>query len=323
MFAYIAKRILQLIPVMFGISVITFAMIYLIPGDPVRVMMGPHQDPEIAATIKHELGLDKPVYVQYLTYMSRVCKGDFGKSYIKRRQVSELLQGKFEATMILTLSAMVLAILVGVTAGLISAAKPNSISDYSLMVFAVVGISMPVFWLGLMLQIAANNVNAAMASETARSVLPISGYFDDRLAWWQNLKFLILPSLTLGTVPMAIIARMVRSSMLEVMNLEYIRTARAKGLSERVVVVKHALKNALIPIITVIGNNFAILLTGAVLTETVFSWPGMGRLMVDAIIQRDFPVVMGGVIVMSVVFVFVNLIVDIFYAWIDPRIRYE
>ncbi len=298
-------------------------MIYLIPGDPVRLMMGQHQDPEIAASIRHELGLDKPVYTQYLRYMGKVVQGDFGRSYVKRRDVSELLVGKFEATLILTMSAMVLAVFIGVVAGLVSAARPNSFADYAFMIVAVVGISLPVFWLGLMLQIASNELNAALSGDTLRSVIPISGYFDNRYPWYVNLKYLLLPSVTLATVPMAIIARMVRSSMLEVMNLEYIRTARAKGLSERIVVVKHALKNALIPIITVIGNNFALLLTGAVLTETVFSWPGMGRLMVDAIIQRDFPVVMGGVLVMSVIFVVVNLVVDIFYAWVDPRIRYE
>jgi len=321
--SYVIKRVLQLIPVMIGISIITFSMIYLIPGDPVRLLMGQHQDVEIAAAIRHELGLDKPVYVQYARYMGRIITGDLGKSYRNKREVSDLLKGKFEATLILTGAAMLLAIIAGVTAGMISAAKPNSFGDYFFMVIAVVGISLPVFWLGLMLQIGANNVNSALAGGDVRSIIPISGYFDNRLSWWENLKFLVLPAVTLATVPMAIIARMVRSSMLEVMNLEYIRTARAKGLLPRVVVMKHALKNALIPIITVIGNNFAILLTGAVLTETVFSWPGMGRLMVDAIFQRDFPVVMGSVIVMSVVFVFVNLIVDIFYAWIDPRIRYE
>lgn len=323
MFKYVLKRIAQLIPVMFGITIITFSMIYLIPGDPVRLMMGQHQDPEIAASIRHELGLDKPVYTQYLRYMGKVVQGDFGRSYVKRRDVSELLVGKFEATLILTMSAMVLAVFIGVVAGLVSAARPNSFADYAFMIVAVVGISLPVFWLGLMLQIASNELNAALSGDTLRSVIPISGYFDNRYPWYVNLKYLLLPSVTLATVPMAIIARMVRSSMLEVMNLEYIRTARAKGLSERIVVVKHALKNALIPIITVIGNNFALLLTGAVLTETVFSWPGMGRLMVDAIIQRDFPVVMGGVLVMSVIFVVVNLVVDIFYAWVDPRIRYE
>lgn len=322
MTSYILKRVLQLIPVMFGISVITFSLIYLIPGDPVRLMMGQHQDPEVAAAIRHELGLDKPIPVQYARYVTKAVQGDLGRSYVKRIAVRELLKGKFQATLILTMAAMVLAIVVGVIAGLVSAAKPNSLSDYMFMVLAIVGISLPVFWLGLMLQILANNMNAALTGEISRSIIPISGYFDPRYPWYVNLKYLILPAITLATVPMAIIARMVRSSMLEVMNLEYIRTARAKGLTERIVVMKHALKNALIPIITVIGNNFALLLTGAVLTETVFSWPGMGRLMVDAIIQRDFPVVMGGVIVMSMVFVVVNLIVDILYASVDPRIRY-
>ncbi len=322
MTAYILKRVLQLIPVLFGISVITFSLIYLIPGDPVRLMMGQHQDPEVAAAIRHELGLDKPIPVQYARYVTKAVQGDLGRSYVKRIAVRELLKGKFQATLVLTMAAMVLAIVIGVIAGLVSAAKPNSLSDYLFMVLAIVGISLPVFWLGLMLQILANNLNASLTGEISRSIIPISGYFDPRYPWYVNLKYLILPAITLATVPMAIIARMVRSSMLEVMNLEYIRTARAKGLTERIVVMKHALKNALIPIITVIGNNFALLLTGAVLTETVFSWPGMGRLMVDAIIQRDFPVVMGGVIVMSVVFVVVNLIVDILYASVDPRIRY-
>jgi len=320
---YVLRRVLQLVPVLFGISVITFSMIYLIPGDPVQLIMGQHQDPAIKASIRHELGLDKPVIVQYGTYVGRAIKGDLGRSYVKRRKVSELVSEKFEATLILTISAMVFAIVFGVFAGLVSAARPNSVWDYLMMVVAVIGISLPVFWLGLMLQILANHVNAALSAGQVATIIPVSGYFSEGAPWLKNIRHLILPTITLATIPMAIIARMVRSSMLEVMNLEFIRTARAKGLPQRVVVIKHALKNALIPIVTVIGNNFAILLTGAVLTETVFSWPGMGRMMVDAINQRDFPVVMGGVLVMSIVFVLVNLVVDVLYAWIDPRIRYE
>jgi len=248
---------------------------------------------------------------------------DFGRSYRQQRDVREIIRGSFKNTAYLTLVAMFIAIAVGVFAGIVSAVKQYSILDYLTMAVALIGVSMPVFWLGLMLILLFQSqlgwiTGTGFGEITYHSVN--LGLFVLKIPWHQNI---ILPSVTLATVPMAIIARMTRSSMLEVMNLDYIRTARAKGLSEWRVIVRHALKNSLIPIITVIGVNFALLLAGAVLTETVFSWPGLGREIVDAIEFRDFPVVMAGVVLFAFVFVVVNLIVDLLYAYVDPRIRYQ
>ena len=248
---------------------------------------------------------------------------DFGRSYHQQREVRDIIRDSFKNTAYLSTVAMLIAILVGITAGIVSAVKPYSALDYFTMTAALIGVSMPVFWLGLMLILLFQG-ELNWVSGVGYGVvhwLPVNlGLFIFHIPWHQQV---ILPAITLGTVPMAIIARMTRSSMLEVLNLDYIRTARAKGLSEWAVIMRHALKNALIPIITVIGVDFALLLAGAVLTETVFSWPGMGREIVDAIEFRDFPVVMAGVVLFAFVFVMVNLVVDILYAYVDPRIRYQ
>jgi len=313
MLYYIFRRILQLIPVLIGITLITFAVVRLAPGDPVQVLMGQRYDPEVAQTLRRELGLDKPVVVQYLIFVKNLARGDMGYSYQKRVPVSELLADKFGNTLYLAVSAMLLAIFFGMLFGILASLRPRRVIDYLVMVMAVGGVSIPVFWLGMMLQ---------LVFGAYLHVLPVSGMSEYGAPFLQNLKHLILPSATLATVPMAIIARITRSSMLEVMSADYVRTAKAKGLPPRLIIFKHVLKNALIPIITVIGNMFALLLTGAVLTETVFSWPGMGRAMVDAIAQRDFPVILGGVTIFAFTFVVVNLIVDLLYASIDPRVRY-
>ena len=248
---------------------------------------------------------------------------DFGRSYHQEREVREIIRDSFKNTAYLTLVAMFIAILVGIFAGIVSAVKPYSFVDYLTMTLALIGVSMPVFWLGLMLILLFQGqlgwVTGIGFGEITWHEINL-GLFSFHLPWHQNV---ILPSVTLATVPMAIIARMTRSSMLEVMNLDYIRTARAKGVSGWNVIVRHALKNSLIPIITVIGLNFALLLAGAVLTETVFSWPGLGREIVDAITFRDFPIVMAGVVLFAFIFVMVNLVVDILYAFVDPRIRYQ
>jgi len=248
---------------------------------------------------------------------------DFGRSYRQQREVRDIIRGSFKNTAYLSIVAMLIAILVGISAGIISAVRPYSFVDYVTMTLALVGVSMPVFWLGLMLILLFQGqlgwITGIGYGEVTWHQINL-GIFVLRIPWHQNV---ILPAVTLATVPMAIIARMTRSSMLEVMNLDYIRTARAKGLSEWTVIIRHALKNSLIPIITVIGLDFAILLAGAVLTETVFSWPGLGREIVDAIEFRDFPVVMAGVVLFAFVFVMVNLVVDILYAYVDPRIRYQ
>ncbi len=314
MLYYIFKRFLQLIPVIVGITLISFTVIHVAPGDPVQILMGQRYDPEVAERIRSELGLDKPLIVQYVIFLKDLVQLDLGYSYQKRLPVRELLADKFGNTLYLSASAMVLAVLVGMIAGILASIRPRSFVDYTVMFLAVIGVSIPVFWLGLMFQLIFGGY---------LRWLPVSGMTEYGASFLQNLKHLILPSLTLASVPMAIIARITRSSMLEVMSADYIRTARAKGLPFRLIIFKHALKNALIPIVTVIGNMFALLLTGAVLTETVFSWPGMGRAMVDAIAQRDFPVILGGVTLFALTFVTVNLVVDIFYAYIDPRVRYS
>jgi len=314
MFYYLLKRILSVVPVLLGITIITFSAIHLAPGDPVEIRMGQRYDPVIAEQLRIQLGLDKPLVVQYAIFLRDLARGDLGFSYIKGQPITQLLADKFGNTLYLSLSAMALAVLIGMLAGIIASVRPQSAVDYAVMVCAVAGVSIPVFWLGLMLQLVFGSY---------LHWFPVSGMTEYGASTGENLKHLVLPSLTLATVPMAIIARITRSSMLEVIGQDYIRTARAKGLGSRAVVFRHALKNALIPIITVIGNMFALLLTGAVLTETVFSWPGLGRAMVDAINQRDFPVIMGAVTLFALTFVVVNLIVDLLYAWIDPRVRYS
>lgn len=326
---YILMRVLAAIPVLVGVTFICFAILMAAPGDPVRIVMGQHYNAEIAESLRAEWGLDQPFIVQYGRFLGRVAQGDLGKSYVKGGlDVGPYLAKRFVNTLLLTLAAMAIAIVVGMVAGIVSAARPRTFADYAMMLLAVAGISIPVFWLGLMLQLVFASYLDWLPVSDMKSAVSLRVLWDQTggnyLAyWWQATgRHYVLPAITLATVPMAIIARLTRSSMLEVMNLDYIRTARAKGLSYRRVVLVHGLRNALIPIVTVIGNNFAVLLTGAVLTETVFAWPGLGRAMVLAINQYDYPIVLGGVMLMAVVFVAVNLVVDLTYGLIDPRVRY-
>lgn len=325
---FMLRRIVSAIPVLVGVTFLVFVILNAAPGDPVRIVMGQHYDEQIANQIRIEWGLDKPFIVQYGMFLWRVLHGDLGQSYVQRVAVSEYLGVKFLNTLALSMVAMVIAVVTGMLAGIISASKPRSFADYATMLVAIGGISIPVFWLGLMLQLVfASKLGWFPVSDMSAGNLQTLWQESNQnyaLYWWRSYgQYFVLPSITLATVPMAIIARLTRSSMLEVMNLDYIRTARAKGLSPIRVVLVHGLRNAAIPIVTVIGNNFALLLTGAVLTETVFSWPGLGRAMVDAINQYDYPIVMGGVLIMASVFVLVNLLVDLAYGLIDPRVRYS
>lgn len=328
--SYLLIRVLAALPVLVGVTFICFTILMAAPGDPVRIVMGQHYDAEIAEQLRAEWGLDRPFIVQYGRFLGRVAQGDLGVSYVKHGMaVGPYLLQRFANTLLLTLVAMVIAITVGLVAGIASAAWPRSPADYLLMFSAVAGISIPVFWLGLMLQLVFASYLGWLPVSEMESTENVAAIWrqvqGDYIAYWWNVtgKYFVLPSFTLATVPMAIIARLTRSSMLEVMGQDYIRTARAKGLSYRRVVLVHGLRNALIPIVTVIGNNFALLLTGAVLTETVFAWPGLGRAMVQAINQYDYPIVLGGVMLMAAVFVVVNLAVDLTYALIDPRVRYS
>lgn len=304
MHKYIFRRLLLLIPVILGVTFLVFAIMHFTPGDPITISLGEQAPPELVEQVREELGLNDPFVVQYARYIMNALKGDFGRSYSSKRPVFDEVASRFPNTLKLAVVAVVLSVSMGIPAGIISATKQYTLTDSIVMLFALIGVSMPVFWLGLML---------ILVFSLRLGWLPSSGS--------QTLKHLILPSIALGLSSTAIIARMTRSSMLEVIRQDYVRTARAKGVSERLVINKHALRNALIPVVTVVGLQFGNLLGGAVLTESVFAWPGVGRLMVDAIKKQDTPIVLASIIFISVTFSIVNLGVDIVYAFLDPRIK--
>jgi peptide/nickel transport system permease protein len=306
---YIAGRLLQLVPVLLIISVIVFAIMRVLPGDPAQLMLagaeGGAVTPERLAELREQMGLNEPAYIQYLRFLGHALIGDFGNSIRFRSPVSELILDRFGSTLSLAIVGLLVAILIGLPLGMIAAVRQNSWIDALSMALAYIGASMPVYWLGLLL---------------------ILG-FSFNLGWFPpaggGLHGLVLPSLTLGLVSAGIISRLIRSSLIEVLEEDYIRTGRAKGLSERVLLWRHGLNNALIPVITMAGLQFGAMLAGAVVTETVFSRPGVGRLVVSAILWKDYPLVQGCVLFMAVAYLLVNLLVDIGYAWLDPRIRYR
>ena len=304
MLKFVGKRLLMLIPVLIGVSLIVFTLMQLSPGDPAMIILGAQAAPEDIANLREEMGLNDPLVMQFLRFLLGMFKLDFGTSYKDGMPVLSKLLEALPYTAQLTFSAVLLALLVGIPAGIISATKQYSIFDRVATVAALIGFSTPNFWLSIML-ILVFSVNLQW--------LPVSGT--------GTILHLVLPSIALGLQSAAVFTRMTRSSMLEVLNMDYIRTARAKGLSERVVILKHALKNALIPVITVVGLQIGLLFGGAILTETVFAWPGVGRLMIDSIRAKDTPVVQGGVIFTASIFVFINLLVDILYAYVDPRVK--
>lgn len=332
MFSYIVKRLLWAIPTLFGVSLIVFMMVHLSPGDPALALLGDHANKESVEKLREDMGLNKPLIVQYVIFASNAVQGDFGKSFKSKQPVLDEFMERFPATMELALCAMILAIVLGIGAGIISAIKRYSIFDYGSMFIALAGVSMPVFWLGLVL-IYFFSVSLEWLPVSGRLgyefyVENVTGFYlidtllaSDYPAFWDALKHLILPSIALGTIPMAIIARMTRSSMIEVMKEDYIRTARAKGCSVFQVVMIHALRNAMMPVITVIGLMLGTLFAGAILTETTFSWPGIGKWIVNAVYQRDFPIIQSATLIIASMFIFVNLIVDLLYALINPKIR--
>ena len=303
---FIVHRILQTIPVLFGVIVITFILMYMIPGDPVVSMVGERYDEETIHKLRKELHLDDSLPMQFVHYVSNVMRGDFGKSFITGGSVSEELLIKFPNTLILAVASMIIAIITGLTLGIISSLKPQSILDKITMFFALAGISAPVFWVGLML---------ILFVGVFLQWLPPTGF--------GGVEYIILPAITLGLRSAAYLARLTRATMLDVLNQDYIRTARMKMLPEWKVILKHGFPNILIPIITVIGTDFGSYLSGAVLTESIFGWPGIGRYALEAILKRDFPVIQGTVLFMALMFILANLIVDIFYGIVDPRIRIE
>jgi len=305
MFQYILKRLLSTLPVLLGISLLLFFMLRMLPGDPAQVLAGQMASQEDIKNIRQQLGLDKPIFVQYGIFLSRLAKLDLGRSARTQSPVIKEIWARLPNTVLLAVTAITLACLFGIPAGIISAVRPYTWIDYLFTSMALFGISMPVFWLGLMLIVIFSLV---------LHWLPAGG-----IGSW---KHVILPSFTLAAFVVAFITRITRASMIETLSQDYTTTARSKGLKEQVVIVKHALKNALIPIITVVGLQFGLLLGGAVLTETVFAWPGLGRLIVDSILARDYPVIQGTILIFGLLYILVNLVVDLLYAFIDPRIRY-
>ena len=305
MFRYILRRLLYMIPILFVVSILVFMILHLVPGDPARLVAGPDATLEDVEIIRSTLGLDRPLPVQYVSWLGNLLRGDLGRSARTHRPVTHELGLTVPATVELTLAAIAVAIFIGVSAGIIAAVRRNSVFDYSSMVVALLGVCTPSFWLGLMLM---------LIFAVKLDLFPTVGR--------GGLSNLVLPAVTLGTGAAAIIARVTRSSMLEVLNMDYIRTAHAKGLSGKTVILRHAVKNAFIPVITVIGLEFGYLLAGAVVTETVFAYPGVGRLLIDAIGFRDYPVIQGTLLLLAMQFALVNLIVDVLYVFLDPRISY-
>ncbi len=338
MIKFLLDKFFKIVPTIFGICLLSFLVIRFIPGDPVILLLGERgNDPEVYAQMKKSLGLDLPVYTQFFSYMGNILKGDLGKSIITGKSILSEFFSRFPATLELSFSAMIFALILGIPLGILAAVKRGTLWDFFLMSGSLVGYSMPIFWWGLLL-ILFFSVNLA--------ITPVSGRIDViyYIEPWTNfilidslqrevisqegfapflsaLKHLILPTIAMGTIPMAVIARMTRSSMLEVLDEEYIKTARAKGQSNFKIVFKHAFKNALIPIITVTGLMLGSMVTGAILTETIFSWPGIGKWIVASVNQRDYPAIQGGVLLIGTLVVLINRLVDVLYYWANPRLR--
>lgn len=304
---YIIRRLLLLILVLWGVTLVTFILMHVVPGDPAKVLLGKLSGNEVlVAKLQHQLGLDKPLVVQYFEFVKGILHGNLGNSYKFKASVMSLILERMPATIKLTFGALIIGLLIGLSSGIISAVRRYSIWDTFSMLFAFIGVSMPVFWLAMLLQL----------------------LFAVKLGWFhvsgfEGLRDLVLPSVTLGLIYSASIARMTRSSILEVIRMDYVRTARAKGAPERIVFFRHVFRNALIPIVTMIGMQFGGLLTGAALTETVFQIPGVGKLLINSTLDLDYPMIQGGVMFVAIVFVLVNLFVDVLYAYLDPTIRYD
>ncbi|WP_028972827.1 ABC transporter permease [Spirochaeta cellobiosiphila] len=336
MFKFILRRLVLLIPTIFGIITLVFLMIALSPGDPARVMLGERANKEQLEKLRNELGLDEPLYRQYGLYLERIVKLDLGNSIKSGQPVLQEIKERFPATIELSFFSIILASSFGIFIGVLSATKKNTWIDYTSMMGALIGVSMPVFWLALVL---------IMIFSVGLDMFPTGGRIDIRMFFQPTTNFylidtlgyffkkgdisyflsvlhhLVLPAIALATIPLAIIARTTRSSMLEVLKQDYIKTARAAGIDEKKIVYNYALKNALLPVVTVIGIQFGLLLSGAILTETIFAWPGIGKWIYGAIEARDYPSVQGGIIFISVAFVLINLAVDILYSYINPKIR--
>lgn len=329
---FILHRVLSLIPTIFGISVLVFFMIHLIPGDPAEMMLGERANEQSLKVLREQLGLNEPLYVQYGLFMSRLVRGDLGRALRTNEKITVEIAARLPATIELSIMAIIIATVIGMLAGITSATRQYSIFDYVSMVLSLAGVSMPIFWLGLVLMIIFSlhlgwvPLSGRIGYDIQLDIITNFYIIDSIITHnWNALKdvlwHLLLPAFTLSTIPMATIARITRSSMLEVLRQDYIRTARAKGLSLMRVHYKHALRNALIPVITVIGLQFGILLGGAILTETIFAWPGIGLWILNGVYARDFNAVQGGTMLVATMFVTINMFVDILYAWVNPRIK--
>ena len=334
MFSFLLRRLAVLSPTFIGVSIIAFSFIRLLPGDPVALLSGERvMSPERHAEISAHLGLDRPLIVQYLDYLGGIVTGDFGTSIVSKTPILEQFLSLFPATVELSLCAIIIAVLLGIPAGVLAAIKRGSFFDQTLMGIALVGYSMPIFWWGLLLIILFSGILQWTPVSGRISLMyffpPVTGFMlidsllsDQKGAFLSALSHLVLPSIVLATIPLAVIARQTRSAMLEVLSEDYVRTARAKGLSPFRVIGVHALRNAMIPVITTIGLQIGVMLAGAILTETIFSWPGIGKWMVDSVFRRDYPVIQGGLLLIAAIIMIVNLIVDLLYGLINPRIRH-
>ncbi|MFK5925878.1 MAG: ABC transporter permease subunit [Desulfuromusa sp.] len=335
MFSFLLKRISIVIPTFLGVTLLTFSLIRMIPGDPVELMAGERGvDPIRHAELLAQMGLDQPLLVQYWHYLSGIFHGDLGTSIVTREPVIREFFTLFPATLELSFCAIIIAVCIGLPAGIIAAVKRGKVTDYTVMGLSLTGYSMPIFWWGLLLILlfsvglgwtpVSGRISAIFWVDEVTGFMVIDALLSDEAgAFISALRHLILPSIVLATIPLAVIARMTRSSMLEVLREDYVQVARAKGLSMPLVVCVHALRNALIPVITVIGLQVGVLMAGAILTETIFSWPGVGKWMLDSIYRRDYPSVQGGILLIACLVIIVNLTVDILYGVVNPRIRHN
>jgi peptide/nickel transport system permease protein len=332
MLGFIFKRLLLLVPILFGVTLVVFAAIHAIPGDPALLLLGEKATPDALIALRREMGLDKPLVVQYANFMGQLLQGDLGRSVQTGNPVAWELLDRFPATMELAIAALFIAVGVGVPLGILAAVKRNSAIDYAAMSGSLLGVSMPIFWLGLVLMMIfsawlgwlpfSQRADILLTTPRVTGLMLIDTLLArDLWAFQDAIAHLILPAVTLSTVPMAIIARMTRGTMVEVLSSDYIRMARAKGLGEWAINFRHALKNAAIPIVTITGLQFGMLLSGAIITETIFAWPGIGSLSVGAIFTRDFPVLQGCAVLFALAFVLVNLATDVLYTLLDPRLR--
>jgi len=329
---FIFQRLIFLVFILLSVSILVFISVRLIPGDPAQIILGERASAEALERLREQLGLNQPIYIQYFIYLKSLLSGDLGTSIVTNNKILSEIIRKFPATIELAFASMFISIIIGVTSGILAAVYRNSWIDNIVMIFALTGVSMPIFWLGLILMLLFSSYLAILPFsgriDIASEIIPITNFYlidtllqGDINAFFDVINHLILPALTLSSIPTAIIARMTRASMLNVLNKDYIKTAYAKGLNKFQVIIKHAFRNALMPIITISGLQLGSLLSGAVLTETIFAWNGLGSYVVNAVLARDFPVIQGCVLVFSATFVIVNTLVDLSYFFIDPRIK--